>query len=89
MTTVTAPDGASATNTPATHTPATDTPATAVIAAINVPAPAPALVGAGVGTDLAALTRSDIEEYLYYEAALLDAWDLDRWLTLWAAERTR
>jgi p-cumate 2,3-dioxygenase beta subunit len=98
MTTVTAADGASDTDTPATDSPATDSPAidspaidtaTAVIAAINVPAPAPALVGAGAGTDLAALTRSDIEEFLYYEAALLDAWDLDRWLTLWATERTR
>ncbi len=88
MTTVTAADGASPTDTPPTDTPATDT-ATAVAAAINVPAPPPGLVEAGAGTDLAALTRSEIEEFLYYEAALLDAWDLDGWLTLWAADRTR
>jgi p-cumate 2,3-dioxygenase subunit beta len=38
---------------------------------------------------LAALTRSDVEEFLYREADLLDAWDLDAWLTLWANEHTR
>lgn len=38
---------------------------------------------------LDALTRSDVEEFLYREAELLDAWDLDGWLTLWATEGTR
>jgi p-cumate 2,3-dioxygenase beta subunit len=28
------------------------------------------------------LNRADAEEFLYHEAALLDAWQLDRWLTL-------
>ena len=32
---------------------------------------------------LESLTRSDVEEFLYREAELLDAWDLDEWLTLW------
>ena len=35
------------------------------------------------------LTRTDIEELLYREAELLDAWDLDGWLTLWAGGDTR
>jgi p-cumate 2,3-dioxygenase beta subunit len=39
--------------------------------------------------DLESLTRSDIEEFLYGEAELLDAWDLDAWLSLWAPEQTR
>jgi p-cumate 2,3-dioxygenase beta subunit len=39
------------------------------------------------GTDLAGLTRADVEDFLYREAALLDAWDLDGWLQLWAMER--
>lgn len=30
-----------------------------------------------------AVTRSEIEDFLYYEAALLDAWDLDGWLELY------
>jgi p-cumate 2,3-dioxygenase beta subunit len=34
--------------------------------------------------DLAALTRSDIEDYLYREAELLDTWDLDGWFALFA-----
>ena len=38
---------------------------------------------------LAELTRTDVEEFLYREAELLDAWDLEGWLTLWASERTR
>jgi p-cumate 2,3-dioxygenase beta subunit len=42
-----------------------------------------------VGFDLSALTRSDVEEFLYREAELLDAWDLDGWLALWASEHTR
>lgn len=39
------------------------------------------------GVELSEVTRSAMEEYLYQEAALLDAWDLDGWLTLWALER--
>ena len=40
--------------------------------------------------DLESLTRSDIEEFLYREAELLDQWDLDEWLTLWRLdEHTR
>jgi p-cumate 2,3-dioxygenase beta subunit len=35
------------------------------------------------------LTRADVEGFLYREAELLDAWDLDGWLMLWAGERTR
>ncbi|HTK64986.1 MAG TPA: aromatic-ring-hydroxylating dioxygenase subunit beta [Pseudonocardia sp.] len=39
---------------------------------------------------LESLTRSDIEEFLYREAELLDQWDLDGWLTLWRLdEHTR
>jgi p-cumate 2,3-dioxygenase beta subunit len=29
------------------------------------------------------VTRSDIEDFLYYEAALLDDWNLDGWLELY------
>lgn len=29
-----------------------------------------------------AVTRNDVEEFLYAEASLLDAWDLDGWLAL-------
>jgi p-cumate 2,3-dioxygenase beta subunit len=32
-------------------------------------------------TDVA-VTRGEIEDFLYHEAALLDAWKLDEWLTL-------
>ena len=28
------------------------------------------------------ITRADVEEFLYHEAALLDEWRLDEWLTL-------
>jgi p-cumate 2,3-dioxygenase beta subunit len=42
-----------------------------------------------VGLDLAAVTRPAVEDLLYREAALLDDWDLDGWLTLWAAGPTR
>ena len=39
---------------------------------------------------LETLTRSDVEEFLYREAELLDDWDLDTWLTLWRLdEHTR
>lgn len=33
--------------------------------------------------------RAEVEEFLFREAELLDAWDLDGWLTLWATEDTR
>ncbi|WP_175648336.1 MULTISPECIES: aromatic-ring-hydroxylating dioxygenase subunit beta [Protofrankia] len=36
--------------------------------------------------DLDALGRSRIEDFLCLEAQLLDAWDLDTWLTLFAPE---
>ena len=39
--------------------------------------------------DLGSVTRAQIEEFLYREAQLLDDWDLDTWLTLWAEEGTR
>jgi p-cumate 2,3-dioxygenase beta subunit len=32
--------------------------------------------------DLATVTRAEIEDFLYEEAALLDAWQLDEWLEL-------
>lgn len=32
--------------------------------------------------DPASVTRHDVEDFLYQEAALLDAWKLDEWLTL-------
>jgi p-cumate 2,3-dioxygenase beta subunit len=32
------------------------------------------------------ISRSDIEDYLYAEAALLDAWSLDEWLHLFDAD---
>jgi p-cumate 2,3-dioxygenase beta subunit len=35
---------------------------------------------------LAALTRADIEDFLYTEAELLDTWDLDGWLGLYTAD---
>ncbi len=38
---------------------------------------------------LATVTRAEVEEFLFHEAELLDAWDLDGWLTLWAGEGTR
>jgi p-cumate 2,3-dioxygenase beta subunit len=39
--------------------------------------------------DLAAVGRADVEDFLYREAALLDEWDLDGWLMLWAEHGTR
>jgi p-cumate 2,3-dioxygenase beta subunit len=33
-------------------------------------------------TGLAVITRSDVEDFLYREATLLDEWRLDEWLTL-------
>ena len=38
---------------------------------------------------LGSVTRAQIEDFLYREARLLDDWDLDTWLTLWAEEGTR
>lgn len=35
---------------------------------------------------LEAATRQDIEDFLFEEAALLDAWKLDEWRTLFAAD---
>lgn len=35
-----------------------------------------------MGQDDVAVTRSQIEDFLYTEAALLDAWKLDEWLAL-------
>ena len=38
---------------------------------------------------LGSVTRAQIEDFLYREARLLDDWDLDTWLALWAEEGTR
>jgi len=35
---------------------------------------------------LESVTRQELEDFLYEEAALLDAWRLDEWRTLFAAE---
>ena len=45
--------------------------------------------GAMATLDLGSVTRADVEDFLYREAQLLDDWDLDTWLTLWAAGGTR
>lgn len=34
-------------------------------------------------TGLRSITRADVEDFLYTEAELLDAWDLDTWITLY------
>jgi p-cumate 2,3-dioxygenase beta subunit len=39
--------------------------------------------------DLGSMTRAQAEDFLYREARLLDDWDLDGWLTLWAPGATR
>jgi p-cumate 2,3-dioxygenase beta subunit len=39
--------------------------------------------------DLASVRRPEIEDFLFREAQLLDDWDLDTWLKLWAPGRTR
>ena len=44
---------------------------------------------AATALDLGTVTRAQVEDFLYREAALLDAWDLDTWLTLWAPGATR
>jgi p-cumate 2,3-dioxygenase subunit beta len=38
---------------------------------------------------LAQVTRGQVEDFLYREARLLDDWDLNDWLALWAAGATR
>jgi p-cumate 2,3-dioxygenase subunit beta len=38
--------------------------------------------------DARALTRAEIEDFLYHEAALLDAWRLDEWLALLTEDAT-
>ena len=40
------------------------------------------------GPDACAITRTDDEDFLYAEAALLDAWALDDWLALLTPEAT-
>ena len=35
-----------------------------------------------MAVDLQTITRAEVEEFLYEEAALLDAWQLDQWLAL-------
>src|ERR1700743_2852165 len=39
--------------------------------------------------DLGSVRRPEVEDFLYREARLLDDWDLDTWLTLWAPGATR
>jgi p-cumate 2,3-dioxygenase subunit beta len=39
--------------------------------------------------DIHSVTRPRVEDFLYREARLLDDWDLDTWLTLWAPGATR
>src|SRR5436305_7638584 len=39
-------------------------------------------------TRLAQIGRTDVEEFLYREALLLDEWRLDEWLALFAADAT-
>jgi len=46
-------------------------------------------VTAATELDLATLDRAAVEDFLYREAALLDEWDLDGWLALWAEHNTR
>jgi len=38
--------------------------------------------------DARGVTRAEIEEFLYHEAALLDAWRLDEWLALLTEDAT-
>jgi p-cumate 2,3-dioxygenase beta subunit len=47
------------------------------------------MTATGAAADLGTVTRVTVEEFLYREAALLDAWDLDGWLELWAPSGTR
>lgn len=41
-----------------------------------------------MGTDPISVTREQIEDFLYEEAALLDAWKLDEWLQLLTEDAT-
>jgi p-cumate 2,3-dioxygenase beta subunit len=43
-------------------------------------------MSAALETPLARITRSDVEDFLYREAELLDDWELDTWLTLWTED---
>jgi p-cumate 2,3-dioxygenase subunit beta len=38
------------------------------------------------GASVADLTRSEVEDFLYLEAELLDTWQLDTWLTLYTGD---
>lgn len=40
-------------------------------------------MSATLTSPLAALSRADVEDFLFLEAELLDDWDLDTWLTLY------
>ena len=40
-------------------------------------------MSATLTSPLAGLTRSEVEDFLYLEAELLDDWELDTWLTLY------
>ena len=42
--------------------------------------------GRGHGPPARVLTRAEVEDLLYREAELLDAWDLDTWLTLYTED---
>jgi p-cumate 2,3-dioxygenase beta subunit len=44
---------------------------------------------APAATILRSVTRPEAEDFLYREARLLDDWDLDAWLRLWAPGGTR
>jgi p-cumate 2,3-dioxygenase beta subunit len=39
--------------------------------------------------DIGSFTRPEVEDFLYREALLLDDWDLDAWLALWAPGATQ
>jgi p-cumate 2,3-dioxygenase subunit beta len=39
-----------------------------------------------LASPLALVTRSEVEDFLYLEAELLDAWELDDWLGLYTAD---
>jgi hypothetical protein len=54
-----------------------------------LPAGEPGGGSCAASLDLGSVTRAQIEDFLYREARLLDDWDLDSWLTLWAEEGTR
>ncbi|NMH99512.1 aromatic-ring-hydroxylating dioxygenase subunit beta [Pseudonocardia acidicola] len=47
--------------------------------------PALRLIGPEV-TDLRAVTRAQVEDFLYAEAELLDDWDLDTWFSLYTED---